>query len=685
MQVLAFAIAAIVSVAVATPLVVSPAIADDASTPPLIPRSVLFGNPVRAAGELSSDGKWLSWEQPKDGVLNIFVAPFDDPGKARALTDEKKRPIAGYTWSADSSMIFYVQDNNGDENYSLYGVDVASGAQRTLASFKKARVNIAQLSHGIPGRILISVNNRDPRYFDIDSLDLKTGAMTPVFVNTEGFGGFLTDYDLNVRFAKKPLKNGGVEFYRVTGGKVEDKPFETVDYADADTTGPTGFSRDGKTLYWSDSRGRETAALIAQDVATGEKTVIAQDPRADVTGSTTDPRTRKIQAYAVTYLKNEWTVLDPAVAPDFAFLKSRFQEDFSIGSRTWADDKWLVSHHPVTGSSSTYLYDREAKTLKQLYVVQPALDDVRLAKMYPLELKSRDGLTLVSYLSLPPAADPQGTGRPTHPLPLVLDVHGGPNSRDGYGYNVLHQWLANRGYAVLSINFRGSTGLGKSFFRAGDLQWGAKMHDDLLDGIDWAVREKIADPKKIAIFGGSYGGYATLAGLAFTPDRFACGVDIVGPSNLETLLASIPPYWETERASLYRSVGNPTTPEGKAFLKSRSPLFKADAIKAPLLIGQGAHDPRVNVSESDSIAAALQAKNVPVTYVLFPDEGHGFGRPENSLAFFAIAEEFLSHCVGGRAEPIGNVLNASTAIVKTGADYIPGLPQALAERPPAKQ
>jgi dipeptidyl aminopeptidase/acylaminoacyl peptidase len=654
----------------------SAAVAAGGSSAPLIPRAALFGNPERAGAQLSDDGKWLAWLAPKDGVLNVWVAPLDKPAQARVLTDEKTRPVGGYFWSPDSSMILYVADKNGDENFLLYGVDVASGARRSLTPFEKVRVEIIQASRDIPDRILVGINNRDPSYHDIYSLNLKSGALRLVFKNTGKFAGFIADESLDLRIAGKARQDGGSDYYWMTDGKVADKAFESIDYADSTNTAPAGFTRDGKTLYWTDSRGRNTAVLIAQEVGTGKKTVLAQDPRADITGTTSDPKTGSVDAFVVNYLKNEWHVLDPAVAADFAFLDTHLQGQFWVTSRTYADDKWLIGVDSVTKPPATYLYDRKAKTLTQLYVTRPELEGVPLAPMYPLEIKARDGLTLVSYLTLPVGSDPHGIGKPDHPLPLVLFVHGGPHARDDFGYNAYHQWLANRGYAVLSVNYRGSTGFGKSFITAGNHQWGAKMQDDLDDAVDWVVHQGIADPKKVAIFGGSYGGYATLVGLAFTPDRYVCGVDLVGPSNLETLLASIPPYWDSGRAELYRDIGNPATPEGKALLRDRSPLFKANAIKVPLLIGQGAHDPRVNVAESDQIAAALKARNIPVTYMVFPDEGHGFQRPENNIAFNAVAEAFLSHCAGGRAEPIGSAIKASTAIVKLGADYVPALAQA---------
>jgi dipeptidyl aminopeptidase/acylaminoacyl peptidase len=293
--------------------------------------------------------------------------------------------------------------------------------------------------------------------------------------------------------------------------------------------------------------------------------------------------------------------------------------------------------------------------------------------MHPREIPARDGLTLVSYLTLPPGSDPDGDGVPDQPVPMVLLVHGGPWARDGYGFNRAHQWLANRGYAVLSVNFRGSTGLGKDFLNAGNLEWGAAMHDDLIDAVEWAVDQGIAIRDKVAIMGGSYGGYATLAGLAFTPDVFACGVDIVGPSNLETLLESIPPYWEPQVKQFHERMGNPQTPEGLALLKERSPLHKAHAITKPLLIGQGANDPRVKQAESDQIVSAMQEDGIPVTYVLFPDEGHGFAKPTNNIAFNAVAENFLATCLGGRAEPVGDTLEASTAEIRTGRELIQGL------------
>lgn len=653
----------------------SPAAAVEAAAP-LIERAKLFGNPSRAAGTLSPDGNWLSWIAPRDGVLNIWIAPSTDLADAKPITAEKLRPIREHFWAPDSRSVLYIQDKGGDENYLLYGVDVATGVETNLTPFENTRVMLVGSSVTIKDRILIGLNNRDPHWHDIHSLDLNSGALTEL-IRGDGFAGFLADDTLTLRLAVGPNEAGGMDYFRVANGVVEDEPVASAGLEDALTTSPAGFTTDGTTLYWIDSRGRNTAALIAQDVASGDSVVIAEDARADIGGVLSDPKTGVIQAYSVDYLTTEWTAIDAGIGADLAFLQARLPGKIAVTSRTEADDKWTVAHDAVTASPAVYLYDRTAKTLDQLYVSRPELEGAPLVAMHPREVPARDGLALVSYLSLPPGSDTDGDGRPDAPLPMILLVHGGPWARDAYGYNPYHQWLANRGYAVLSVNFRGSTGFGKAFISAADLQWGRKMHDDLLDAVAWAERQGIALPGKTAIMGGSYGGYATLAGLAFTPDTFACGVDIVGPSNLETLLATIPPYWEAARQQFHQRMGNPETPDGLAMLKERSPLHKAGDIRKPLLIGQGANDPRVNQAESDQIVTAMKGHGIPVTYVLFPDEGHGFARPENNIAFNAITENFLQACLGGRAEPIGGTVKASSAQVPDGAAFTPGLQDAL--------
>ena len=638
---------------------------------PLIAREALFGNPTRAAGEISPDGQWVSWLAPHEGVMNVFVAPAGDPTEARRMTSSTDRPIPVYFWSPRSDAILYIQDKGGDENYLLYKVDLASGEETTLTPFENTRAQIIGSSNTIKDKILVGLNNRDPRLHDVYMLNLDTGALDLVLQN-EGYVGFLADDTLTLRMALQQNAAGGTDMFTVTDNVVADAPTETTTMEDALTTTVAGYTTDGSTLYWLDSRGRNTAALIAQDTATGEKRIIAEDALADIGGAMTDPVSGEVEAYSINYLKTEWTALDPDIGASLDWLGERLEGAFGVQSRTEADDKWLVWNDPVTAPLKVYLYDRTARTLNEFYTARPELEDAPLQPMHAREIEARDGLTLVSYLTLPPGSDHDGDGVPDRPVPLVMVVHGGPWARDTYGFDRTHQWLANRGYGVLAVNFRGSTGFGKDFINAANLEWGANMHDDLIDARDWAVEKGIASPDQVAIMGGSYGGYATLVGLTFTPEEFACGVSIVGPSNLETLLETIPPYWEPMVKQFHTRMGDPTTPGGLAMLKERSPLHRAGEIRRPLLIGQGANDPRVKQSESDQIVAAMEAADIPVTYVLFPDEGHGFAKPTNNIAFSAVTENFLATCLGGRAEPVGDTISGSSAQIVTGADYVAG-------------
>lgn len=632
----------------------------DAPQVPLIERAKLFGNPTRAQGRISPDGRWLSWLAPRDGVMNLWVAPVSDPSQARPMTAEKERPIGQYLWAPDSHALLYVQDKGGDENFLLYRADIDSGADTCLTPFENTRVQIVGTSVTRRDRILVGLNNRDPQWHDVHELDLASGALTEV-MRGDGFAGFLADDSLALRIAVRPNAEGGMDFHRIAGSEVEPEPFAATTLEDALTTQPAGFTTDGATLYWVDSRGRDTAALIAENMASGERRVIAQDERADIGHVLTHPMTGVVEAYAVDYLTKEWIGLDQPVGATLGRLRELLKGDIEITSRTDDDRRWTVAVDPVAGPPAVYLYDRDRDALDLFYVSRPELEHAPLVPMHAIEIPARDGLTLVSYLTLPYAADVKRDGVPDRPLPMVLLVHGGPWARDHHGHNPYHQWLANRGYAVLSVNFRGSTGFGKGFISAGDLQWGARMHDDLVDAVEWAIARGIAQRDRVAIMGGSYGGYATLVGLTFTPELFACGVDIVGPSNLETLLQTIPPYWKPVVEQFHRRMGNPETPEGLQLLKDRSPLYQADRIRRPLLIGQGANDPRVKQAESDQIAAAMKERNIPLTYVLFPDEGHGFARPENNIAFNAVTEEFLAQTLGGRFEPAGDTLARSTA------------------------
>ena len=640
---------------------------------PLIARNDIFGNPTRAQGKISPDGKWVSWMAPWEGVMNVFIAPADDESAARRMTSVTNRPIPSYSWSPDSQSLLYVRDKDGDENYLLYQITLEDGAEeKCLTPFENTRAQLIASSEKMRDTVLIGINNRDPRFHDVHKLSLTTGEMTLVLENNE-WADFEADDDLVLRWAMRQNADGGTDMHEITDGIVAQEPREVIDMDDALSTGLAGYSYDGSVLYWLDSRGRNTAALFAEDTATGERTLIAEHDKADIGGTIRDKKTGKVRAWSATYLRTEHHPLDDDIRDTFAWLRERLEGDFGIQSRTDDDRRWLVWNDPLTAPIASYLFDRDAMTLTKFYTGRPDLEGAPLQPMHPREITSRDGLTLPCYLTLPPACDSDGDGVPNAPVPMVLLVHGGPWARDGYGFNSGHQWLANRGYAVLSVNFRGSTGFGKDFINAGNREWSGKMHDDLLDAVQWAVDEGIAEKDKIAIKGGSYGGYATLVGLAFTPEVFACGVDIVGPSNLETLLETIPPYWEPMIKHFHERMGDPSTPEGLQYLKDISPLYKAHEITKPLLIGQGANDPRVKQAESDQIVEAMERDGVPVTYVLYPDEGHGFARPENNIAFNAISENFLAQCLGGRAEPVGDVLDASNAQILNGREHVQGL------------
>jgi len=643
------------------------------SDSPLVARELLFGNPERRAGNLSPDGRWLGYIAPRDGVMNVYVAPSSDPAAGRPVTNDRLRGIRRFSFAFTGNHVLYPQDVGGDENFQIFSVDLTTGAEQALTP-ADARAGIAALSNAHPNEVVVSVNDRDPTYFDLVRIDLTTGEQTRLIENTE-FTEVVVDHDFALRYASRQTPDGGQEYFVRDGS--EWRSWSTVPQQDALTTGLAGLTHDGTTLYMLDSRDRNTAALFSIETATGERTLVHEDARADVNGVIVHPTTGVVQAASANYLRNEWTAIDSTVADDIERLRELGDGEIRVASRTLTDDRWVVVLVSSTAPARYYLYDRDAGTTELWFESRPALADAVTTPMHSAEIESRDGLTLVSYYTLPVASDADGDGRPATPGPMVLLVHGGPWYRDSYGFNSMHQWLSNRGYAVLSVNFRGSTGFGKAFVNAGDLEWGRKMHDDLLDSIAWAVDAGIAREDQVAIMGGSYGGYATLAGLTMTPTTFACGVDIVGPSNLVTLLSTIPPYWGPMKRLFATRVGDDETEAGRELLTERSPLTYVDRIERPLLIGQGANDPRVKQAESDQIVTAMQTNGIPVTYVLFPDEGHGFARPENRLAFNATAEAFLGSCLGGRVEPIGNDLRGSSITVPVGAELMPDLQAVL--------
>ena len=567
------------------------------------------------------------------------------------MTNDTYRGIRSYIWTYTNQHILYLQDRNGDENWRIYSVNLSSGKILDLTPFEGVRAEIRALSPKHPYEAIIGLNKRDPEYHDLYRLNIETGNMTLILENKE-FSGFEIDDDFQVRLASNMTADGGSEvFMPAENGSWE--PFLKIEMEDTLTTGFSGFNKSNDLIYLIDSRGRNTAALYALNLHTNESIFLAEDPKSDLNGMMIHPTEKNVQAVAFYYDRVQWKILDPSIQPDIDLLHSVEEGDMTVVSRSLDDKVWIVVFTRDNGPARYYRYDHEEKQATFLFTDREKLAGLPLARMIPAVIKTRDGLDLVCYYTLPLQSDENGDGLPDKPLPMVLYVHGGPWGRDYWGLDSTHQWLANRGYAVLSVNFRGSTGLGKNFINAGNLEWGKKMHDDLIDAVNWSVQQKIADPEKIAIMGGSYGGYAALAGLTFTPKTFACAVDIVGPSNLITLLETIPPYWKPEIEQFTKRVGDFRTEPGKKLLVERSPLNYVERIERPLLIGQGANDPRVKQNESDQIVKAMQAKGLPVTYVLYADEGHGFARPENRLSFYAIAEAFLAEHLGGSFQPIG--------------------------------
>jgi dipeptidyl aminopeptidase/acylaminoacyl peptidase len=610
----------------------------------LIPRRVLFGNPERVSPRISPDGTRLAWIAPAGGVLNVWVAPAGAGGvdweQARVVTDDTDRGIRTFVWAHDGRHVLYPQDTGGDENWRLHDVDLETMQRRDLTPFDGVQAGVIATEKKFPTEILIGLNRDNPQLHDVYRLELVSGELVKE-VENPGFIGWIADTQLVVRAGIAPQPDGGLVVMARGSAEEEWRPLLSIDAEDALTSGPIAFSEDGASLLAESSVGADTARLVRFDLATGDTEVLAEDPEADVTGVRLHPDTREPQI--VTFLKDraEYQVLDQSVAPDLAAIRALHPGDPSLADTDDADRTWLVGFTNDAGAVPYFSYDRETRSGRFLFEHQPELSRYELAPMEPFSFASRDGLTIHGYATFPPGAD-------RHGLPTVLNVHGGPWARDTWGFNPEAQWLANRGYLCVQVNFRGSTGYGKAFVNAGDREWGGRMQDDLVDAVAFVTGQGWANPARVAIYGGSYGGYAALAGATFTPDLFRCAVDIVGPSNLKTLIETIPPYWAPMIAQFHRRVGDPEVDAD--FLWSRSPLSRASSIRIPLLIAQGANDPRVKQAESEQIVAALREAGIDHEYLLFPDEGHGFAKPENRLRFYAAAERFLARHLGGRAE-----------------------------------
>lgn len=642
--------------------------------PDLVDRELYFGNPDKIQVRISPDGKYFSYRAPLNGVMNIWVAPIENPDGAQPITQDTLRGIQAYQWSFKSGNILYAQDKGGDENWHVHLVDVESKTDTDLTPQEeikgpdgkpltdqntgkiiRPRADIMSVSRETPNEILIQTNNSEPSNMDVFKIDLNTHKMNLV-VKDDAFLQIVADNNNDIRLAARTNPDGGQIIYKYKGGSWEE--YFRVPQEDMLSFGFFGFDKNNANVFMIDSRGRDKAALYTLNLETDEKKVIAESEKSDIADLLVHPTNYEVEAYATNYLRKEWIPITDDAKEDLNYLGSFKEGELTVYFRSTDNNTWILAYDSPQEYLKYYKYNRVAKKAELLVSSKPEFDNVELANMYPIEIESRDGLKLVSYLTIPRELDLDG--RTSKPAPTVLLVHGGPWGRDNFGFNGLHQWLANRGYVVLSTNFRGSTGFGKDFVNIAAEEWAGKMHDDLIDAVNWMVDEKIADKEQVAIMGGSYGGYATLVGLTFTPDFFACGVDIVGPSNLNTLLNTIPPYWKSFRDVFVQHIGNPDTEEGAALLADRSPLNRVDSIVKPLLIGQGANDPRVKQAESDQIVEAMNEKKIPVTYVLYPDEGHGFARPENNLSFFAVSEAFLAQHIGGRYQEIGDDFKGSS-------------------------
>jgi len=614
--------------------------------PQLIPLTVLFGNPERVSPRLSPDGTQLAWIAPHDGVLNVWLAPISTDGgvswdAARVITDDTVRGIRQFAWAHDGRHVLYLQDTGGDENWRLHDVDLQTMERRDLTPFPGSQAQLIASERLFPDEIVIGLNKDNPQLHDVYRLNLKTGELTRELTNP-GFIGMVADAQMVVRAAVQMQPDGSTQLLVRESGESDDwRVLLTISAEDALTTGPIAFSADGRSLLAISSVDAEAARLVRIDLATGDTEVLAEDPEADVSDVRIHPDTREPQLVTFQKARSEYRVLDPSVARHLTAIRALNPGDPVFPDADDADRTWLVAFTNDDGPVHYFAYDTTTGEGSFLFEHQPELTRYELAAMEPFAYQARDGLTVHGYVTFPPGADRLN-------LPTALLVHGGPWARDAWGYDAEAQWLANRGYLCVQVNFRGSTGYGKSFLNAGDREWGAAMQNDLSDAVAHVISQGWADPTRVAILGGSYGGYATLAGAAFTPDLYCCGIDLVGPSNLITLIETIPPYWAPMIAQFHQRVGDPA--KDRDFLWSRSPLSRADQIRIPLLIAQGANDPRVKQAESEQIVEALRQHGIEYKYMLFEDEGHGFARPENRLAFFAEADKFLARYLGGRSE-----------------------------------
>ncbi|MEP6947319.1 MAG: S9 family peptidase [Acidobacteriota bacterium] len=619
--------------------------------PALIDRELFFGNPEIAGAQISPDGKYIAFVKPYKETRNIWVKKTDEPfANARLLTNRTDRPIPSFFWSRDGKYILFTQDKGGDENFNVYAVNPsdanAAGSDvpvaRNITEAKGIRAMIEAVPESDPDAIYVGMNDRDKAWHDLYKVKISTGERTLISENKDRYQGMIFDNADKLRLAVRSAQNGDTEFLRIDADGKATKIYSCDAF---ETCAPIQFHKDNKHVYIQTNKGNaDLIELQLMDAETGATSLVESDPlkKVDLTGVNFSSVSKEIiaTAYDDDRIRIYWK--DKKFEDDYNTIKKRLGDrEISFGSSTKDETKFIVSTFSDTDPGTVWLYDRKSKNLSTLYQSREKIDRASLAPMKSVHYKSSDGLDIPAYLTLPKGVAPKN-------LPVIILPHGGPWGRDSWGYSTLPQFLANRGYAVLQPNFRASTGYGKKFLNAGNNEWGQKMQDDLTWGVKYLVGEGIADPKRVGILGGSYGGYATLAGVTFTPDLYSAAVAIVAPSNLETLLQSIPPYWEAIRTVFYKRMGDPNTPAGLAQMKRQSPLYSADKIKTPLMVVQGANDPRVNKREADQIIIALRDRNYPVEYLVAPDEGHGFARPVNNSAMIAAAEKFLAKHLGGR-------------------------------------
>lgn len=599
-----------------------------------IPLEVLFGNPEHVSPQVSPDDERLACIRPLDGVLNVWVGSLAADDMV-PVTRDSQRGIQTYGWAHDNRHLLYIQDSKGDENWHLFAVDLESGKTVDCTPLDGVQARVAGHSHRRPHELLVGLNADDRRLHDLYHLDLETAALTKVAKNP-GFDQWLVDLDLKVRGGRRTTEDGGYE-YAMGGGEPATWPVVyTVNPENAthNTHQVLGFDAEGSGLYLLDPTGANAGRLVRFDPSTGSRQVLLEDPTYDVAGAVLHPEQRHPQLATVVRDRSDVVVLDPAIAADVEVLQAQDPGDLQLLGRDHADRTWIVGYVHDDGPISYFCYDRETKTTKFLFDQRPALRDYQLAQLEPFSFSASDRLVIHGYATFPP-------GQSRERLPTVVYVHGGPwGQRHSWGYDPIAQWLASRGYLCLEINYRGSGGYGKAFLNASAGEWGGKMHTDLIDGARWAIDQGLADPQRIAIFGGSYGGYSALVGATFTPEFFQCAVAFAGTSNLITFLETIPPYWVGLRRVASRLLGDPA--RDREFLWQRSPLSRADQIRIPVLIAHGANDPRVKQAESEQIVEAMRRRGVDHDYLLFPDEGHGFVKPENRLRFFRAADSFLA-------------------------------------------